>query len=88
MIRSRGLAALLALTAAVAACGSDGGGEDRPGDEGAVSASASVFYIGYGGGTFGGHGRRPDPVRYSSVNNIVNNPARTSLGGGGFPARR
>lgn len=42
MIRSRGLAALLALTAAVAACGSDGGGEDRPGDEGAVSASASV----------------------------------------------
>lgn len=41
MIRSRGLAALLALTAAVAACGSDGG-EDRPGDEGAVSASASV----------------------------------------------
>ena len=41
MIRSRGLAALLALAAAVAACGSDGG-EDRPGDEGAVSASASV----------------------------------------------
>lgn len=42
MIRSRGLAALLALTAAVAACGSDGGGEDRPGDEAAVSASASA----------------------------------------------
>lgn len=42
MIRSRGLAALLALAAAVAACGSDGGGEDRSGDEGAVSASASV----------------------------------------------
>ena len=42
MIRSRGLGALLALAAAVAACGSDGGGEDRPGDEGAASASVST----------------------------------------------
>ena len=42
MIRSRGLAALLALTAAVAACGSDDGGEGRNRDEGAVSVSVSA----------------------------------------------
>lgn len=42
MIRTRGLAALLALTAAVAACGSDDGGEGRNRDEGAVSGSAGA----------------------------------------------
>lgn len=42
MIRSKGLVALLSLILAITACGSDGGGEDRSRDEGAVSASASA----------------------------------------------
>lgn len=82
MIRSRGLAALLALTAAVAACGSDGGGEDRPGDEAAVSASASASTSASAAEPSADmDGGRPlsDTIVSTTSSTTPSNPARTPL---------